>query len=128
LWRSSRSRRRLTGTPLYLAPEVKNAGAASVASDIYSLGVLLFHLASRHYPVYGRTVEELSYRLARGDVRRLKSLRPDFPDDICDAIDCALSIDPRARFRSAAEMQHALLRMFDRRLSLSSLQPRAGAA
>jgi serine/threonine protein kinase len=117
LSRQTRSRRGLTGTPLYLAPEVKNDGATSVASDIYSLGVLLFHLASRDYPVSGRTVEELSQRLAHGDVQRLKIVRPDLPDDLCRAVDCALSIDPQARFRSAAEMQHTLSRLFNRRLS-----------
>jgi eukaryotic-like serine/threonine-protein kinase len=125
LSRPIRSRRGLTGTPLYLAPEVRTDRAASVASDIYSLGVLLFHLASRDYPVHGRTVEELSRRLARGAAQRLKNVRPDFPDELCQAVDCALRIDPRARFRSAAEMQRALSRMFER--TLSSVMPTASA-
>ena len=34
----------LSGTPLYLAPEIFAGGAPSVASDLYALAVLLFRL------------------------------------------------------------------------------------
>ena len=44
--------RDLVGTPVYLAPEVLNEQPRSTASDIYSLGVLLFHLVTNDYPVY----------------------------------------------------------------------------
>ena len=42
------------GTPLYAAPEVLNGEEASVRSDIYSLGVLLWYLLTASYPVNGR--------------------------------------------------------------------------
>ena len=41
----------LAGTPLYLAPELLRGSAPTVQSDIYSLGVLLYHLLTRSYPV-----------------------------------------------------------------------------
>ena len=41
------------GTPLYLAPEVFAGAPRTVVSDIYSLGVLLFYLATGSYPVGG---------------------------------------------------------------------------
>lgn len=40
----------LAGTPAYMAPEVRRDGIATAASDIYSLGVLLFHLVTGCYP------------------------------------------------------------------------------
>jgi len=43
------------GTPLYLAPEVFTGAPRTIASDIYSLGVLLFYLVSGTYPVDGAT-------------------------------------------------------------------------
>src|SRR6185503_15697812 len=43
----------ITGTPLYLAPEVLNHQRATVQSDIYSLGVLMFYLLTGAYPVSG---------------------------------------------------------------------------
>jgi serine/threonine-protein kinase len=41
------------GTPPYLAPEVLQGEAVTVRSDVYSLGVLLFHLVTDEYPVAG---------------------------------------------------------------------------
>ena len=42
---------RIVGTPLYLAPELFKGEQPSRASDIYALGVLLYHLVTGSYPV-----------------------------------------------------------------------------
>jgi serine/threonine protein kinase len=98
----------LSGTPLYLAPELFWGHAASVQSDIYSLGVLLFHLVTRAYPVPGRSFGEV--RTAHRDRRRvwLKDLRPDLPVGFIASIETALAADPERRFQSASEMAQAL--------------------
>jgi serine/threonine-protein kinase len=62
----------LAGTPLYLAPELLSHHAPTVRSDIYSVGVLLYHLLTGSYPVKGQTLRDLRLahqRRARGDVR-----------------------------------------------------------
>ncbi|MFN7980994.1 MAG: serine/threonine-protein kinase [Vicinamibacterales bacterium] len=48
------------GTPLYLAPELFSGGAASVQSDIYAVGVLLYHLVTGEFPVQAGSVTELT--------------------------------------------------------------------
>src|SRR5262245_30679551 len=41
----------LAGTPLYMAPELFEGGHATVASDIYAIGVLLYRLVTAEFPV-----------------------------------------------------------------------------
>jgi TolB-like protein/Flp pilus assembly protein TadD len=48
-----------TGTPLYAAPEVLQGHEATVRSDLYSLGVLLYHVLTNSYPVRAATLPEL---------------------------------------------------------------------
>ena len=50
---------RVVGTPLYLAPEVLTGAEATIRSDIYSLGVLLYHLVTNDYPVRAAAFDRL---------------------------------------------------------------------
>ena len=67
---------RLVGTPLYLAPEIFRGQRASVQSDLYSLGVLLFYLVTGKFPVVAASMEELAVAHAQ---RRRQSLRDSAP-------------------------------------------------
>src|SRR4051794_14764202 len=58
------------GTPLYLAPEVFAGAQRSKASDIYSLGVLLYYLVSAKYPVEGSTRTEIGRQHTRAQAKR----------------------------------------------------------
>ena len=63
----------LAGTPLYLAPEVLRGGEATIQSDVYSIGVLLYHMLTGTYPVRARDFSDLRLaheRRDRGDVLR----------------------------------------------------------
>src|SRR5215470_16739719 len=81
---------RITGTPLYLAPEVLDGREATVRSDIYSLGVLLYHLVTNDYPIRARSLDEL--RVAHSENRRIRlnDARPDsLPDTLVRVIEKA---------------------------------------
>src|SRR5688572_4032082 len=67
----------VAGTPLYLAPEIFHGSPASVRSDIYSLGVLLYHLVTGSHPVRATTVEELRAGHAQSKAVRLRAARAD---------------------------------------------------
>ena len=72
--------RNLAGTPLYLAPELLDGKEASVRSDIYALGVLLYHLLTGVYPVVGaQKIRDLQSALERGERVDLRKLRSDVP-------------------------------------------------
>ncbi len=97
------------GTPLYLAPELLEGGEATASSDLYSLGVLLYHLVTGGYPVVAASLGELKEAHQRGR-RRLHDARPDLPDAFIQAIDRALAPNPAERHASAGAMQEALTR------------------
>jgi serine/threonine protein kinase len=96
------------GTPLYLAPEVFAGQSASVASDIYSLGVLLFHLVSDQYPVQGANRAEIQEAHAGRRRLWLRDARPDLPDTFVRLVERALSADRTQRYQSAGELEDAL--------------------
>jgi len=98
----------LAGTPLYLAPEVLDGQRASPASDLYSLGVLLFYLATGSFPVHGRSLRDVRDAHATGRRASLAELRPDLPRALHDAVTRAIDPDPARRFASAADMETAL--------------------
>jgi serine/threonine protein kinase len=96
------------GTPLYLAPEVLSGYPATVRSDVYSIGVLLFHLLTGSYPLPARSVEELRRAHATGARQRLRSVRPDVPARLARVIERAIDPDPLRRFDDARALAVAL--------------------
>src|SRR5438477_9182631 len=62
-----------------MAPEVLAGEPASVQSDVYSIGVLLYRLVTSEYPVDGRTMEDLHEAHVQGRRRLLSERRPDLP-------------------------------------------------
>jgi serine/threonine-protein kinase len=99
------------GTPLYLAPEVFAQRGRSKASDIYSLGVLLFFLVSGSYPVTGATRTEVGLKHTVPTFRRrLRDVRPDLPDGFIRVVDRALAERPDDRYQSAGAFEADLAR------------------
>ena len=99
----------LSGTPLYLAPELFTGQPASPASDLYSLGVLLFYLVTRTHPVEGRTLTEIVLRHNSGDRTLLSDLRPDLPGRFVQVVEHALARVPHERPRSAGALMAELM-------------------
>ena len=98
----------VAGTPLYLAPELFEGAKPSVASDIYSLGVLLYHLASNRYPVEGATRDDVEHAHRAKRRRSLRDVRPDLPPSFVDVVERALTLDPEARYSTAGDFGAAL--------------------
>lgn len=97
------------GTPLYVAPEVFAGQPRSRASDIYSLGVLLYYLATATYPVPGDTRTAITRQHEQQVPRRhLRDVRPDLPDAFIEAVEHGLAINPAARYASVGAFEAAL--------------------
>src|SRR5689334_11677107 len=98
------------GTPLYLAPEMFNDAPASVQTDIYALGVLLYYLVTGGYPVPARSIEELKEAHARGRQRPLLVARPGLRRGFVNVVEKMLSVDPAERYQTANEALAGLKR------------------
>jgi eukaryotic-like serine/threonine-protein kinase len=99
---------RLTGTPLYLAPEVLAGGDSTPQSDIYSIGVLLYHLVTNDYPARANSLQELREAHAQGRRTHLHDARPELPRGLIQVIERATDADAQRRYQTAGEMQAAL--------------------
>ena len=98
----------VAGTPLNMAPELFERAAPCVTSDIYALGVLLFHLVTKRFPVEAASMSGLVVAHAQGGRTLLRDLRPDLPPAFVDVVEQAITVTPSDRFRSAGRMERAL--------------------
>ena len=98
----------LRGSPAYLAPELLAGQPPSRQTDLYSLGVLLYHLVSGAFPVLGSSLEELRANHSGNRRALVSDVRAGLPAAFKLAIDEATAADPSGRPRSAAAMEALL--------------------
>jgi eukaryotic-like serine/threonine-protein kinase len=103
----------VSGTPLYMAPELIRGERASGQSDLYALGVLLYHLVTGAYPVSAGSWSDLEGKHARRERRLLRDERPDLPAGFVRAVEGALAWDPSERLASAGQLEQALAASLD---------------
>ncbi len=97
-----------SGTPVYMAPELLQGQPATIATDIYAIGVTLFYLLTKRYPVDGADVAALRAAHASGSNRTLLDVRPDLPEPLARVVETAISASPAERFASTGRMIAAL--------------------
>jgi len=96
------------GTPLYMAPEVWRGEAATPRADLYSLGALLYELASGQPPLSAASFDELRDKVQRQAIRPTLEVAPSLEARFAAVVDRCLCLDPEKRFASADELGQAL--------------------
>src|SRR4051812_43060734 len=96
------------GTPLYIAPEQFDRPESTPQSDIYSLGVLLYHIVTGSYPIAADSLEAAEVAHQRGQRNRLRDVRPDLPTEFVHIVERAMHPDLGERYGSAGELEAAL--------------------
>ncbi len=99
----------LTGTPLYIAPELLTGGEPSRQSDIYSWGVTLYRLLTAEYPVTGRNLDEIRFAHQTGSSTSIVDVRPDVDADLARVVELALHREPGRRYQGMGDIERALL-------------------
>ncbi|KAK0257244.1 hypothetical protein B0A54_07357 [Friedmanniomyces endolithicus] len=82
------------GTPFYMSPEICAAERYSHHSDVWSLGCIMYELATRNVPFDARSHVELVMKIKAG---RIKPLPEVYSRELWDAISWCLKVDPRSR-------------------------------
>lgn len=104
-----------SGTPGYMSPEQIQGEAPSRASDIYSLGTLLFEMLTGQRPFTGKsttitasTSERIRWEQIHTPPSSLRSFNSSIPRELDSAILRCLEADPSRRFSSIQELLKAL--------------------
>jgi len=91
-------------SPCYRAPEQLLGREAGAASDIFSLGVVLYQLLTGRHPFDAPTPEALNERIRRERHVRLRKLRSDVAQELQTITNRCLAKRPANRYRTAAHL------------------------
>jgi serine/threonine protein kinase len=98
----------LVGTPEFMSPEQVRGEEATVQSDIYSLGVLLYEMLTGRVPFQKKGDFDLMQAQVRMAPPPPRSLAPEIPEAIEMVMLCALEKKPESRYRSTGAFLEAL--------------------
>ena len=96
------------GTAQYLSPEQAQGFAVSSASDLYSVGVILYELLTGAVPFEGESAVAIAYKQVSAVPRPPSELNPVIPPSLDAVVMRALAKDPAQRYADADELIAAL--------------------
>ena len=98
----------IMGTAQYLSPEQAQGYAVSAASDIYSVGVILYELLTGVVPFEGETAVAIAFKQVSATPRPPSELNPALPPSLDAVVLRALAKDPIERYADDDELIAAL--------------------
>jgi serine/threonine-protein kinase len=104
------------GSPQYYSPEQAAGHVPSPASDVYSLGVVMYEMLTGTLPFTGSTAEELAHLHLEADPIPPSEFVPDIPPALEDIILKVLAKEPSARYRTADQLGRVLMNFGTQRM------------
>jgi TolB-like protein/Tfp pilus assembly protein PilF len=101
----------MIGTPEYMSPEQAEAKEIDHRSDIYSLGIILYEMATGRVPFEGDTALSIAMK-HKGEIPKSpKEFNPHVPDDLTGVILKSLEKDRSRRYQAASDVRAELERI-----------------
>ncbi|HEX8826392.1 MAG TPA: protein kinase [Archangium sp.] len=98
------------GTPQYMSPEqIRGAGDVTIRSDIFSLGVTLYELATGHVCFQGESDFNIMEKVVRAEYVPVEVAHPGIEPRLAAVIRRAMDLEPERRFASCQELAAALV-------------------
>lgn len=116
------------GSVHYLAPELAKGKPASVQSDIYAMGIVLYEMLTGDVPFKAESAVQVALMQMREEMPSVREINPAIPQSIENIIIKATAKDPSLRYLNCTEMQESLRSCFrkdrinEKKLYLSSRQ------
>lgn len=99
----------MLGTPYYLSPEQALGRPVTPASDLYSLGVVLYEMLCGAVPFDGRDALSVALKHVQEEPAPLSVRAPELPEDLCALVHRAMAKEPGDRFPDARELHRRLI-------------------
>ena len=96
------------GSVHYLPPEQANGKSATVKSDIYSLGILMYELITGSVPFKGDNAVEIALKHMKEKIPSIRKQNPTIPQSVENIVIKATAKNPRNRYDSVKEMHNDL--------------------
>jgi serine/threonine protein kinase len=100
----------LAGTPMYMSPEQAEGGTLDHRADLFSLGSVLYVLATGRPPFRAATTAGVLKRVVNDDPRPIQDVIPEVPAWLCEIIARLHAKKPEQRFATAREVADLLER------------------
>ncbi len=98
----------IVGTPTYMAPEQITNGAITAATDVFSVGCLLYELLCYRRPFEAESVHGVLYQVLTTEPRPLRTVAPSIPAALERVVAKAMNKVPHERYESAGQMMSTL--------------------
>lgn len=96
------------GTPLYMSPEQVEGQKVDPRSDIYSLGITLYHMLAGKPPFEGENALAIAVQHVKNEATPLALIRPDIPVELAELVHKMMARQIKDRVQSAGDILKAL--------------------